>query len=74
MFLYHDAPNQWNEATGPPSGELEHWLELVHRLPAVRMEKVKAVRHALMFRCYENEQLLDTAIIRLERDMGGACR
>ena len=56
----------------PRSGGYDVWygFDRVHRLSDVRMEKVMAVRDALLRNTYDDESKLETTIKRLQTDMG----
>jgi len=54
--------------------DVSRWVQAVRRLPAVRVEKVVAVREALRRHGYDNEQIIAETVGRLSNDIGILCR
>lgn len=48
---------------------VEEWVERVHGLPGTRDEKVRATREAIRRNAYENEQVLDDTVARLDDEL-----
>ncbi|UCC29997.1 MAG: hypothetical protein JSU86_17575 [Phycisphaerales bacterium] len=56
------------------SEDLHRWMEMVRRLPAMRVEKVVAMRAALRSSSYDNEHIFEQTVARLGNDIGILCR
>ena len=58
-----------DERTAIPREELIHWLEVVHELPDVRMQKVLRARQAILHHAYDDDDVVDKTIERLCVDL-----
>lgn len=47
----------------------EYWVEKIHELPEVRIDKIRATREALEKNAYESEQILDDTVARMSEDL-----
>ena len=52
----------------------QRWQNILHNLPAVRLDKVRETRAALQRSSYERESILDETVRRLSNDIGVLCR
>lgn len=52
------------------ASDREYWVERIHELPEVRIDKVRATREALENNAYETEQKLDDTVDRITADLG----
>ena len=57
-------------SANPHPDEMSEWKRIVHRLPAVRLGKIEAVREALLHDSYENVHVLSETLARLGDDLG----
>ncbi len=65
-------PHQIERRGRAPNGpdEFERWVDMVYRLPEIRLDKVAAVREALRRHCYDDSRIFEVAIDRLSREAG----
>lgn len=70
----HDAkkPDRDPAARYTPS-ELARWRLLIHELPEVRSEKVEATRQALLRPDFDNAEVIDATLARLQDDLRAVC-
>lgn len=69
-MLRQTKRTQRHEAKEDPGVDLQRWKRVLRELPAVRVEKVIAVREALRHACYDTEAILDETVSRVGNDVG----
>lgn len=69
-MLWQPQPFDRWEGKGTDRNAVIRWVELVHRLPEVRLDKVAAVREALRRHIYDDSRIFEVAIDRLSREAG----
>ena len=54
--------------------DLSHWHEILKSMPDIRLDRVLATRDALKFNRYDDENILDETVNRLQDEFDSLCR